>query len=282
MLTLQAGDWRLALDPALGGSAAALTWRGEDVLRRTPSGTSDPLQTACFPLVPFANRIANGHFSFQGKEVRLPVLDAFAPHALHGFGWRMPWRGEQAGPDRASMTCSAPAGDWPWAWSARQDMHVRPGSVVLQLSLTNDSDTPMPAGLGFHPYFLTGPDSRIAFAATSVWLTGEDEIPSRVVPARDLADWSGGPRIADRPPVDHCYADWSGGARIDTVAGPVTLMASGRRLHVFTPRGAGYACLEPVTHRPDAVHGAAGEMPVLGPGEATEIWMAIQRDQPSA
>ena len=82
MIVLAASDWTTVLRPELGGSVASLTWKGRDVLRPTPAEATDPLQTACFPLVPYANRIAGGRFAFGGREAVLEVLPPFAPNAL--------------------------------------------------------------------------------------------------------------------------------------------------------------------------------------------------------
>ena len=46
---------------------------------------------ACFPLVPYANRIANGRFAFAGDEVQLRRNWDRDPHPLHGQGWRSAW-----------------------------------------------------------------------------------------------------------------------------------------------------------------------------------------------
>jgi len=63
---------RLTLAPHVGGSIRELTWRGEHVLRPASAGaTDDPFEMACFPMVPFANRIARGCFDFDGQTVCL-------------------------------------------------------------------------------------------------------------------------------------------------------------------------------------------------------------------
>lgn len=96
-----------------------------------------------------------------------------------------------------------------------------------------------------------------------------------------LADWAWGVPLADQPPVDHCYGGWVGVARLTGTSGTIAISASAdaRFLHVYTPAGEPYACLEPVTHRPDAVNGASGEMPVLAPGDTVSVRMRITADQ---
>ena len=94
MIELRHGGWRLELRPEVGGSIGALSRDGADILRRMPDGSTDVLEAACFPLTPYANRIAGGVFAFEGREIALPVQPAFAPHALHGDGWLSAWEVE--------------------------------------------------------------------------------------------------------------------------------------------------------------------------------------------
>jgi aldose 1-epimerase len=91
VLELAAGDYRLVLQAKLGGSVATFHWRDKPVFR--PACGPSVLDTACFPLAPFSNRIAHGRFSFGGREVALApnFPDSDHPHPLHGFGWLAAW-----------------------------------------------------------------------------------------------------------------------------------------------------------------------------------------------
>lgn len=280
MNVLAAGDWTCVLRPDLGGAVASLTWQGRDILRPTAADASDALQTACFPLVPYANRIAGGRFSFGGREPALEVLPPFAPNALHGDGWGAPWQTVRSGADAAELAFDHAADGWPWAYEARQAFALSPAGLTITLSIRNTDSAPMPAGLGLHPYFPAGPDSRLTVQATGVWTVDETLIPRRLSPSAAVQDWSDGPRLCEAAAVDHCYAGWTGPARLanDDITALVSASGEAGWLHVFTPAGAGYACLEPVTHRPDAVNAPAGEasgLRVLAPGEALSLGMTI-------
>ena len=56
---------------------------GVDLLRRAPDGADDPLAMASFPLVPYANRIAQGRFAFDGADHQLPRNFGDHPHSIH-------------------------------------------------------------------------------------------------------------------------------------------------------------------------------------------------------
>lgn len=280
MIVLKAGDWRAALNPALGGSVAELSWRGRPVLRPTPQDADDPLQTACFPLVPYANRIANGRFVFDGRVFDVGPTSGFEPHALHGLGWRGSWDAEAIGSTEAVLSFRHPGGEeWPWAFRAEQRFHLSVDGLQIALSMTNIDDEAQPAGLGLHPYLYRLADDRLTMAAPRVWRADETMIPREAVTASAVFDWSDGPAISDAPFVDNAYEDWNGSARLTHADWRVTLASpEARRVHVYAPRDAGFVCIEPVSHRPDALNGPAGEasgLVILEPGQTLSLSMTI-------
>jgi aldose 1-epimerase len=40
----------------------------------------------CFPLIPFLNRIHNGRFTFQGKQIKMPLNFQLDVHTIPGQG----------------------------------------------------------------------------------------------------------------------------------------------------------------------------------------------------
>lgn len=282
MIALTAGDWRATLAPELGGAVLSLDWRGQPVFRPTPDVATDILETACFPLVPYANRIADGRFVFEGRSVQLPTLEQFAPHALHGDAWLLPWIVENQTENRVEMTLDWPgdADGWPWPWRARQIVELTDQGLSISLSMTNTGDAVMPAGLGLHPYFHRYADSRLTLSAEGVWITDAREIPERLAPVAEVADWSNGLALADAPFVDHAYAGWTGQAVLDGGSRWVMLSADAPAhwTQVYAPLGVDFFCVEPVTHRPDAHNAPAGEdhgLARLAPGETSSFAMRI-------
>lgn len=279
MIVLERGSWRLTVRPELGCSISSLTRGGRHVLRPTPDGATDILETACFPLVPYANRIAQGRFNCDGQRVALPVLDRFAPHALHGDGWLAPWHLLERTEFAASFVYRHEGGAWPWPYEAVQAFTLTGSGLRIDLSVLNAAETPMPAGLGLHPYFPVDGQTRLALKADAVWAVDGGLIPTAPVSPDQVFDWSTGPRVAEAPFVDHCYAGWDGTARLSGPDRTTTLAASPNAAwaHVYAP-GQDFCCVEPVTHRPDAVHAPDSEtsgLAVLAPGRALSMWMEL-------
>lgn len=284
MIALSNGDWSLALRPELGAAITRLTWKGRDILRPTPNDAANPLETASFPLVPYANRIARGRFEFDGRTVTVPPTSGFEPHALHGIGWLRPWTVAHSDQTSLDLTFAAEADDgWPWAWTAAHGLRLDAHGLEMTLLITNDDGTPMPAGLGLHPYFATDDRTTLTLPAAQVWVT-EDDIHHSLEGVGAVQDWRQGAALADAPFVDNAYAGWSGKARLDHRDHRVTITASPNAywVQVYAPGAGGFVCVEPVTHRPDA-HNAPededGGLVVLASGQTLSMSTRITAEE---
>ncbi|MBZ9645985.1 aldose 1-epimerase [Sphingobium sp. 3R8] len=277
---MRAGGLEAALSPAVGGSLLGLALDGVDLLRRAPDGASDPLAMASFPLVPYANRIANGRFAFDGRNYRLPLNFGDHPHSIHGFGWQTAWTASETLAAATRLTHDHGGGDgWPWPYRAEQQVALTPSLLSMSLSITNVGDLPMPAGLGFHPYFLADAATMIQFDADGLWLSTPDMLPDRHAAADMLGDWSRPAIVRGDTLVDNVYTGWNGTATIRRGDGlRLTLRATGAGfLHVYRPPGSVDFCLEPVSHMPDAIN--RGGMATVMPGDTARVAMTIAIDK---
>lgn len=274
-MKLRAHGWELTLLPQLGGSVGALRHGGDDVLRPVPEDVADVLSTGCFPLVPYANRIARGRFEFGGGEHRLPLNFGEHPHSLHGLGWQAEWTVAEAGEDHATLIHTHDGGaGWPWAYRAEQRFVLAPGTMRIELSLTNAAERPMPAGIGLHPYFPCDAETYLTFAAERVWLADETMLPTQPAPAGTFGGWSATASVAGATLIDNAYEGWDGAAGIGQGWGGFAMRGEGANvLHLYRPPGADFFCAEPVSHLPDAIN--RGGMDVLDPGETRTLAMTF-------
>lgn len=274
-MRLDAHGWTLELLPRLGGAIAALRHGGHDVLRPVPAGTADVLATGCFPLVPYANRIAHGRFEFDGQVYQLPLNFGDHPHSLHGLGWQAEWAVAEAGADRATLIHRHDGGaGWPWAYRAAQRFLLAPDEMRVELTLTNTGDAPMPAGVGLHPYFPCDAETCLTFTAERVWLADATMLPTEPAAAEAFGDWPGTAPVAGTALIDNAYDGWDGAAGIGQGWGGFAMRCEGARvLHLYRPPGADFFCAEPVSHLPDAVN--RGGLDVLEPGETLTLEMTL-------
>lgn len=277
MLKLAAAGWEAVLLPVLGGAIGALRYAGQDVLRPTPDDATDPLDSACFPLVPYANRIAGGRFAFDGRIVTLPRNFGEHPHSLHGLGWHRAWEVLEGASDRARIRHRHDGGGgWPWRYRAEQLFVLGVDGLNVTLSVANESEAPMPAGLGLHPYFRVSPRTVLRFGSGRVWLADPAQLPTHDADADHFGDWHGGAVMAGRDLVDNAYERWDGNASLDGGDRTIRLVAEGARdLHLCIPVGGSFCCVEPVTHLPDAFNRPGGLFDVLPAGGSMTLRMRI-------
>jgi len=280
VLELRAGGLEAGVAPGAGGALIRFR-RGDGVdLMRAASAEAlanrDPIGVACFPLVPFSGRIAGGRLCFQGRTYDLALNFPGDANALHGDGWQCPWDVEHADASEVRLVLSDPRRGWPWAYSARQTYRLDGDALAITLSVTNESDGPMPAGIGVHPWFDATPGASLTFTADTVYQVDAGYLFTEVTPIPERWDFSGGRAVAGTDLVNG-FAGWTGKAEI---AWPerdarLTIEASASLGHlvVYTPPGERFFCVEPVSHAVDAFNlEARGAAPdngtvVLQPGE---------------
>ena len=75
-------------------SAASLeTFEGRPLLRDTdPAQPWHPAQSALFPMLPLANRVAGNLFELWGEACALPASELDPDFFLHGDGWLQRWQ----------------------------------------------------------------------------------------------------------------------------------------------------------------------------------------------
>jgi aldose 1-epimerase len=277
---LRAGAMRLELNPSAGGSIAALEWDGRPILRKAMSGSANVLDMAGFPLVPYVNRIRGGSFTFRGREVRIAPNMAGDPSPLHGQGWLNPWQVEEANETTAALRFQHAPGEWPWAYEARQEFALDERRLTLLLTCRNLSQEPMPCGLGQHPYFPCGPETRIDTGVTHVWTIDEHVLPVERIPARGRFDLRR--RLVCGQDLDHGFDGWGGLVWMGDPDWPYDLLlssASAGFLQLYSPKDGGIFVAEPVTHANAALNAPENQwaelgMRVLEPNQ--ELWLDMR------
>jgi aldose 1-epimerase len=285
-VTLEAGNLRLELSPSVGGSISAFestdAERPQRLLRKCNSRLENVLEAASFPLVPFVNRIRGGRFTFRGREVRLRPNMSGDPSPLHGQGWLNAWDVEDASAARAALTFGHEAGEWPWHYEARQEFALDERGLSLRLTCRNTSAEPMPCGLGQHPYFHCGPQTRIDTQVTHAWTIDEHVLPIDKVPAEGRFDLSD--RLVCGQDLDHGFGGWGGRAALSDPEWPYELSLSSptaQFFQLYSPRHGGIFVAEPVTHANAALNAPEDQWPELGmrvlePGEALSLDMRLE------
>lgn len=275
----------MTLQPSVGGAVGRLDYVGggsrAPILRPGPDPLQNIREAACFPLIPFANRIRGGCFHFRGREVRLGPNVPGEAVPLHGEGWLREWRVDSSSQAEAVLVFTHPEGEWPWAYQARQHFTLGEDYLRIRLTCRNDSGEQMPCGLGLHPSFNCGPGTRIQTVVEEVWAVDEAVLPTERLPATGRFD------IADAPicgrDLNNGYGGWCGRAIFADPGWPFELDLSSpdaRFLQIYSPPEGGFFDAEPVSHANAALNEPEQDWPALGiqllePGQEVDFEMRV-------
>lgn len=202
MIALQRGRVALRVDERRGGRLSSFEVGGLELLIGAPDADDRSIRWGCFLMAPWAGRIENGILDWDGVRHRLPLTDG--RHALHGLVFDRPWELETATPTEAVLSCRIGPPDWPSTATCRQRFTLGVDHLLAAAELT--ADGPMPAAIGWHPWFRRDGDARIRLDASET-LETHDLIPTgRRLPVDWLTDLRAGPAIGTRR-LDHVYPD---------------------------------------------------------------------------
>ena len=288
ILSLQSGRTSLQVCAEAGGSitrfysqtdGSPVEWMRpatiEDINNRNPLGMS------CFPLLPYSGRIRHGAFRFDGVDIKLPLNFLPELHSIHGHGWQNVWKPIEQSTNRLVIEYRHLPDEWIWEYVARQTFELCEEVMSVKIELRNNSEWPMPAGLGLHPYFPRTAKAIIRASTTHVWLADDEVMPVKLSRTDLCSDLDTG-MYPQKTAIDNAFTGWPGNAVIEWPEHDARLTISATEdlahLVVFSPADETYFCVEPVSHCPDAFNLAAmgrkdTGMMVLAAGESVSSSM---------
>jgi len=189
---LSSRDATLSIDPAAGGRISSLLIGGTEVLF---SESDNPVEWGCYPMIPFAGRIRDGRFRFEGTDYQLPLN--MAPHALHGYGMTSRWT-------RVDDNSIAYTFGDPWPFAGRAEQHFELTDSDLTITMTLEAVDRQPIQMGWHPWFLRDTSAgsiEIDIADCSMYRRDSHGIPDGTLIARPEGPWDDCFTNLERDPV---------------------------------------------------------------------------------
>lgn len=205
-----------------GGGYRAVVTEGGATLRRLEHGGRpllDGFAEDAVPsggrgqvLMPWPNRIRDGGYSFDGRDLQLPLTDLARGHASHGLVRWTAWTVAEHAPHAVSLgyRLMAQTG-YPWTLDLRVRYELSEAGLVVTQAARNRSGSPAPYAQGAHPYLVVGdgPVDRLRLtlpAATRV-LVDDRLIPVGREPVAGTAyDFRAGRPIGTTV-LDHAFTD---------------------------------------------------------------------------
>ena len=202
-LRLDAGRSSAVIDLEHGGRLASLRIDDRELLVGPPVPRDGSIGWGCFLMAPWPGRLANARLQWRGRTIQLPRNHG--RHAIHGLLYGVPWTVAAKTKTEARLSVELGSVGWPFGGRVRQRIALEPRRLVLEAEV--DADRPMPAALGWHPWFdRRGADPRVRVEADRVLVTS-DMIPTgQRIPVRGLTDLRTGPQLGRRR-LDHVYTE---------------------------------------------------------------------------
>jgi aldose 1-epimerase len=284
-LTLRSGNALLAIIPEVGGCITRYCLKTEEQVLElmrpaTQAGlaAADPLEMSCFPLIPFSNRIRNGRFSFQGKQIKMSPNFPPEVHTIHGHGWKVPWTVSEVKENRAVLAYQHFSDEWPFPYLAHQVFELTDSALTVTLQICNTGESAMPVGFGLHPYFVRTPLAVITAKTERMWINDSETMPHCLesVPETELLNQG---LIVTQNVLDNLFTGWNSEVLISWPEWNANLRIFADApldfLVIYTPADTDVFCVEPVSNVTDAFNmlarGDSGHgTKILLPGESFE------------
>lgn len=237
------------------------------------------------PLVPWPNRVGDGAYHWDGKDLQLALTEPKLHNAIHGLLRWQPWDVREHDADRAVLGAVIhPQMGYPFSLDVTIEYALGRDGLTVRTTARNVGAAACPYAVGQHPYLAAGPDAlvdgcTVELAAAAYLPTDDRGLPT----GRDPVEGT---------PFDLRTAREIGAQEIDNTYTDLTRDAGGRAWVRFTAAdgvrvgvwaGEAYPYLEIYTaHTQPAPHHRTGlgVEPMTCPPDAYRSGTDLQRLEP--
>ncbi|HEY2311726.1 MAG TPA: aldose 1-epimerase family protein [Gaiellaceae bacterium] len=176
------GEQRVAV-VTLGGGLRSYEVAGRALLDGFPAGAR-PTSGRGQVLAPWPNRIDNGSYEFDGKQMQLPLTEPEHGNAIHGLVRSATWDVVELEPDRVVMQyVLEPEPGYPFLLALSIEYALSDVGLAVTTTARNIGAERCPYGCGQHPYLTLGTPSvdglRLLVPAQVVVISDERGLPKR-------------------------------------------------------------------------------------------------------
>jgi galactose mutarotase-like enzyme len=262
---LNAANTSVTVAPHRGALVTSFRVGDRELLYLDPATFADPKQNVRggIPvLFPSPGKLEGDAWSYDGRQGSMKQ---------HGFARNLAWTIAGQRPDSLVLAIEAneqTLAQFPWDFRVSLAFTVSAARLRLSMTIENRSDSTMPCGVGYHPYFQVEDKARarIDTAATRAF----DNLARKRI---DFFGFDLTQREVDLHLLDHGSnvgtLRYANGARLSVSASPEF-----RRWVVWTLAGKEFVCLEPWTGPGNALNTREGLLE-LPPGRSRELWVEV-------
>jgi len=230
-------------------------------------------------LFPFANRIKDGTYTFNGETHQFAINLKEENNALHGLVYNKTFKviNEDASNDGASVVLefmeTSHSKGFPFTYGIQLKYTLNDTKLKLGVTIKNTDTKAFPFTLGWHPYFISRDlfNSAIEFNCTKKIVLDERLIST----GTEDVNYQGTFKIKDQK-LDDCFVLNSNTIQFVTPTYNLVITASAKAnfLQLYTPSRANTIAIEPTTGVSDSFNNTIG-LQTLNPGETYSINWAL-------
>lgn len=183
-------------------------------LLRPAKDDADALSSACYPLVPFGNRVRNNRFTVDERDYSLLPNTSWDPHYLHGDGWLAEWSLLSRNDDEVHIGCRHLGQGTPYSYDVTQTVTLSAEGLRLHMRVENTGDDALPFGLGWHPFFPLTKQTTLCAKSQRFWTEADGWLPGHATDIPPELDFSQPSPLPHRW-INNGFEGWSGEAQIN-------------------------------------------------------------------
>jgi len=272
---------RIYLDQ--GASLQELNLGGNTIIQDLhPLKYSDTFASSI--LFPFANRVKDGVFLYQGKEYHLKKNQKEEQNALHGLVYNKTFNvvSQAATKDKAIVALlyeeKKESIGFPFIYTIQLTYELTRDSLSLSIKVKNTSEKSFPFTVGWHPYFISEnlSESSVSFESTNKIIIG----PRNITAGSKLIENVKTIRIENKQ-FDDCWELDSSKVLFNTPKYQLEFGATGSNnyLQIYTPPRADTIAIEPTTGVSNSLNNNIG-LQELNAGQTYDIKWFLNLKQP--
>ena len=226
-------------------------------------------------LFPFANRINDGQFNFNGSNYHLPCNEKQLNNAIHGLVYNKPFvvdelkKFENHAEIKLYYEELNPPTGYPFKFRVELTYKLTNGFLSLKINVINLDDKKLPFTVGWHPYFnsVDLDKSKIQFSCIKKIKCNKNKISLGFEPFNSKMPLSVRKRI-----FDDAFVLEHQEVKFFTPEYVLVLKSSEKEsfLQLYTPMNTNAIAIEPMTGVSDSFNNKIG-LKELSPGQCYEI-----------
>ncbi|WP_372752486.1 aldose 1-epimerase [Mariniflexile sp.] len=246
----------------LGASAQELTLNGHTIIEDLTPLTYNNTYASSI-LFPFANRIKDGKYTFEGKEYHFEINEPGNNNALHGLVYNKTFqiKEQKTTETSASVTLTYveenESAGFPYTYTLELEYILTDSSLDINVLVTNTDSKTFPFTLGWHPYFSTSNlfESTLNFDCDTQFTLDERCITTGTKTIKNIPVFE----VKDKN-LDDCFILNSNKTQFNTPDFALQISASSNEnfLQLYTPPKVNVIAIEPTTGVSDSFNNKVG------------------------